>query len=155
MPVRIGKRFPLSQVASAAVAEGRLAGRATPNVLRYLAPIVAWAAASIALGLVVGLAAVVLPPMGAFGIVAVAAVVLLWVMPDLPLVSAGLIRKAFFVMLIADLSIPFYYMIQFSLLYDSVLRPALDFCPSPRDIRAHRSIPYRHCSIVGRPTAYC
>jgi O-antigen ligase len=114
MPVRIGKRFPLSQVASAAVAEARLAGRATPNVLRYLAPIVAWAAASIALGLVVGLAAVVLPPMGAFGIVAVAAVVLLWVMPDLPLVSAGLIRKAFFVMLIADLSIPFYYMIQFS-----------------------------------------
>src|ERR1700722_3796650 len=114
MPVRIGKRIPLSQVASAAVAEARLAGRATPNVLRYLAPIVAWAAASIALGLVVGLAAVVLPPMGAFGIVAVAAVVLLWVMPDLPLVSAGLIRKAFFVMLIADLSIPFYYMIQFS-----------------------------------------
>src|ERR1700733_14424199 len=114
MPVRIGKRFPLSQVASAAVAEARLAGRAPPHVLRYLAPIVAWAAASIALGLVVGLAAVVLPPMGAFGIVAVAAVVLLWVMPDLPLVSAALIRKAFFVMLIADLSIPFYYMIQFS-----------------------------------------
>ena len=114
MPVRIGKRLPLSHVASVAVAEARLAGRATPNVLRYLAPIVAWAAASIALGLVVGLAAVVLPPMGAFGIVAVAGVVLLWVMPDLPLVSAGLIRKAFFVMLIADISVPFYYMIQFS-----------------------------------------
>jgi O-antigen ligase len=113
MPVRIGKRFPLSHIASAAVAEARLAGRATPNILRYLAPIVAWAVASIALGLVVGLAAVVLPPMGAFGIVAAAGVVLLWVMPDLPLVSAGLIRKAFFVMLIADLSIPFYYMIQF------------------------------------------
>jgi O-antigen ligase len=114
MPVWIGKRFPLSHVASAAVAEARLAGRATPNILRHLAPIVAWAVASIALGLVVGLAAVVLPPMGAFGIVAVAGVVLLWVMPDLPLVSAGLIRKAFFVMLFADLSIPFYYMIQFS-----------------------------------------
>ena len=63
--------------------------RAAPNVLRYLAPIVAWAAASIALGLVVGFAAVVLPPAGAFGIVAVVAVVLLWVMPDLPLVSVG------------------------------------------------------------------
>ena len=114
MLVRIGKRFPLSHVASVAVAEAKLAGRAAPNILRHLAPIVAWAAASIALGLVVGLAAVILPPMGAFGIVAMAAVVLLWVMPDLPLVSAGLIRRAFFVMLIADLAIPFYYMIQFS-----------------------------------------
>jgi hypothetical protein len=39
------------------------------------------------LGFVVGLSAVILPPMGAFGIVAVAGLVLLWVMPDLPLVS--------------------------------------------------------------------
>ena len=61
----------------------------------------------------VGLAAVILPPLGAFGIVAIAAVILLWVMPDLPLVSPGLIRKAFFVMLIIDLSVPFYYMVQF------------------------------------------
>jgi O-antigen ligase len=112
--VRAGNRFPLSRVAITTVAELRLAVRATPKVLRYLAPIVAWTVTSIALGIVVGLAAVLLPPMGAFGIVAVAAVVLLWVMPDLPLVSAGLIRRAFFVMLIADLSIPFYYMIQFS-----------------------------------------
>jgi O-antigen ligase len=114
MAVRTGKLFPLSHVASAAVAETRLAVRATPNVLRHLAPIGAWAVASIALGLVVGLAAVILPPLGSFGIVAAAAVILLWVMPDLPLVSPGLIRKAFFVMLIADLSVPFYYMVQFS-----------------------------------------
>ena len=67
-----------------------------------------------ALGVVVGFAAVILPPLGSFGIVAAAGVVLLWVMPDLPLVSPGLIRKAFFVMMIADLSIPFYYMVQFS-----------------------------------------
>src|SRR3984957_5652449 len=40
------------------------------------------------------------------------------------------------------------------LLYDSGLRPALDFRPSPHHIRAHRTIPDRHCSIVGRPTAY-
>ena len=113
MTIRIGNRFALSQIASVAVAEARLAGRAVPNILRHLAPIVAWSVASIALGLVVGLAAVILPPLGAFGIVAAAAVVLLWVMPDLPLVSPGVIRKAFFVMLIADLSIPFYYMVQF------------------------------------------
>jgi O-antigen ligase len=113
MTTRIGNRFPLSQLASIAMAETRLAGRAVPNILRHLAPIVAWSVASISLGLVVGLAAVILPPLAAFGIVAAAAVVLLWVMPDLPLVSPGLIRKAFFVMLIADISIPFYYMLQF------------------------------------------
>jgi O-antigen ligase len=113
MTPRIGSRFALSQIASVAMAETRLAGQAVPSILRSLAPIIAWSVASIALGVVVGLAAVILPPLGAFGIVAAAAVVLLWVMPDLPLVSPGLIRKAFFVMLIVDISIPFYYMVQF------------------------------------------
>jgi O-antigen ligase len=113
MTTRIRNRFALSQIASIAMAETRLAGRTIPNVLRYLAPIVAWTVASIALGIVLGFSAVILPPMGAFGIVAVAGLVLLWVMPDLPLVSPGLIRKAFFFMMIADLVIPFYYAIQF------------------------------------------
>ena len=114
MTTRIRNRFALSQIASVAMAETRLAGRAIPNVLRHLAPIVAWTVASIALGVVLGFSAVILPPMGAFGIVAVAGLVLLWVMPDLPLVSPGFIRKAFFVMMIADLIIPFYYTVQFS-----------------------------------------
>jgi O-antigen ligase len=114
MTTRIRNRFALSQIASVAMAETRLAGRTIPNVLRHLAPIVAWTVASIALGVVLGFSAVILPPMGAFGIVGVAGLVLLWVMPDLPLVSPALIRKAFFVMLIADLIIPFYYAIQFS-----------------------------------------
>ena len=114
MTTRIGLRFALSQVASAAMAETRLAARAAPGVIRRVAPTVVWAAASVVLGLVVGFAAVVLPPTGAFGIVAVAGVVLLWVMPDLPLVSVSAIRKAFFVMLIADLCVPYYYTIQIS-----------------------------------------
>ena len=114
MTARIRNRFALSQIASVAMAETRLAGRTIPNAVRYLAPIVAWTVASIALGIVLGLSAVILPPMGAFGIVAVAGMVLLWVMPDLPLVSPGLIRKAFFFMLIADLMIPFYYTVQIS-----------------------------------------
>jgi|HubBroStandDraft_5_1064220.scaffolds.fasta_scaffold18009_3 O-antigen ligase len=113
MAVKSGNRFPLSRVTSTAVAETRLAVRAAPGIVRHVAPVAAWAVASIALGLVVGLAAVILPPLGAFSIVAVAAVLLLWVMPDLPLVAPGLIRKACFVMLIADLSIPFYYTVQF------------------------------------------
>jgi O-Antigen ligase len=112
LPVR--NRFPLSRTALVALAEARLVGWAAPEALRQIARIMAWAAASIALGAVLGLAAVILPPMGAFGIVAVVGLVLLWVMPDLPLVSPGLIRKAFLVMLVADLSIPFYYTVQFS-----------------------------------------
>src|ERR1700677_3441506 len=114
MTTRIRNRFTLSQIASVAMAETRLAGRAVPSVLRYLGPIVAWTVASIALGGVLGLSAVILPPMGSFGIVAVAGLVLLWVMPDLPLVSPGLIRGMFFVMLVADLCIPYYYTVQFS-----------------------------------------
>jgi O-antigen ligase len=114
MATRIRNRFSLPTIASVVMAETRLAGRAIPNVLRHLAPIVAWAVAAIALGVVLGLAAVILPPMGAFAIVAAAGLVLLWVMPDLPLVSPRLIRRAFFVMMIADLAIPFYYALQFS-----------------------------------------
>jgi hypothetical protein len=114
MAVGTGNRFLLSQAASVAVAETRLAARAAPRVLGRLAPIVAWAVASAALGFIVGLAGVFLPPLGAFAIVAVAAAVLLWVMPDLPLVWPGLIRKTFFVMLIADLCIPNWYTVQFA-----------------------------------------
>jgi hypothetical protein len=114
MAVRRGNRFPLSQAASVAIAETRLAARAAPRILRGLVPIVAWAVVSIALGLIVGLAAVFLPPLGAFGIVAIVGVVLIWVMPDLPVVSPGLIRKTFFVMLIVDLCIPNWYTVQFA-----------------------------------------
>jgi O-antigen ligase len=114
MTIRIGNRFLLSKVASGAMAETRLAAHAVPGVIRHLAPIVAWAALSIFLGMIVGFAAVVLPPTGAFGIVALAGVVLLWAMPNLALVSVGAIRKTFFVMLIADLCIPYYYTVQIS-----------------------------------------
>jgi hypothetical protein len=114
MTTRIRKLLPLSQIVSVAMAETRLLGRAIPNVIRYLAPIVAWTVATIALGVVLGLSAVILPPMGAFGIVAVAGLVLLWVMPDLPLVSPRFIRKAVLFMVIADLIIPFYYTVQFA-----------------------------------------
>jgi O-antigen ligase len=113
MALRIRTRFAPSHMASVAMAETRLASRAVPNVIRYLVPIVAWGVASIALGAVIGISAVILPPMGAFGIVAAAGLVLLWVMPDLPLVSPRFIRKAFFVLLIVDLTVPFYYTVQF------------------------------------------
>ena len=103
----------MSQIASIAMAETRFAARAAPGVLRHLAPIVAWATAAIGLGAIVGFAAVVLPPLGAFGIVAMVAVLLLWVMPEAPLVYPALIRKTFYVMLVVNLCVPYYYTVQF------------------------------------------
>jgi O-antigen ligase len=113
MTARADTRFALSQVALVAAAETRLALRAAPGVIRFLAPIAAWAAVSIALGIVVGFAAVVLPPLGALGIVAVVALVLLWVTPELQLVYPALIRKTFFIMLAVNLCVPYYYTVQF------------------------------------------
>lgn len=109
----IMNRSRLTYAASVALAEVRIAVRATPAFIRSLAPIAAWAAVTIILGVVVGFAAVVLPPMGAFGIVALLAPVLLWVMPEMPLVYPGLIRKTFFVMLVVNLCVPAYYTVQF------------------------------------------
>ena len=128
MTRRLGNRFPVSRIASVAAGETRLAARAAPGVLRNLAPIVAWAVVSVGLGVVLGFAAVILPPMGAFAIVAVAGVILLWVMPDLPLVWPRFIRSAFFVMLIADLVVPFYYTVQFSGLPWISARRIATFC---------------------------
>ena len=113
MTARANTHFTWSQVALVAAAETRLALRAAPGVIRHLAPIAAWAAVSIILGIVVGFAAVVLPPLGALGIVAVVALVLLWVTPETQLAYPALIRKTFFVMLIVDLCVPFYYTVQF------------------------------------------
>ncbi|MGB3583688.1 MAG: hypothetical protein WBA40_21605 [Roseiarcus sp.] len=114
MTTRIGSRFAVSQIASVAMAETRLAARAAPDVLRHLAPFVAWATAAIGLGAIVGFAAVVLPPLGAFGIVAMVAVLLLWVMPETRLVYPALIRKTFYVTLVVNLCVPYYYMVQFA-----------------------------------------
>ena len=113
MTTRIGSRLALSQFAWTVAAETRLAARAVPGVLRVLTPIVAWAAIAIGLGTVVGFAVVILPPLGAFGIVAAVGLVLLWVMPEVPLVYPAAIRKTFFVMLVTLLCVPYYYMVQF------------------------------------------
>jgi O-antigen ligase len=114
MAVRTRNRLPLSHRAAVARAETKFLARAIGGFVRRLVPIVAWGVASIVLGLIVGLAAVILPPLGSFAIVAAVGLVLLWVMPELPLVWPGIIRKTFFMMLIADLCIPGYYTIQIS-----------------------------------------
>ena len=135
MTTRMGNRFALSQIASVAMAEMRLAARATPDVLRALAPIVVWAAVAIGLGAIVGFAAVALSPLGAFGIVAMVGVILLWVMPEAPLVYPGLIRKTFFVMLFINLCVPYYYMVQIGDLPWISVRP--------RRFRGYRAVPSR------------
>lgn len=112
MTTQVGNRFALSRVALLAMAETRLAAQAVPGVIRYVAPICAWAAISIALGAIVGFAAVALPPMGAFGIVGAVGLVLLWALPEVTLVYPVLIRKTFFVMLAFNLCVPYYYMVQ-------------------------------------------
>ena len=128
MTNRTGAHIAWSQVASVAAAETRLALRAAPGVIRHLAPIAAWAAVSIIMGVVVGFAAVALPPLVAFGIVAVVALVLLWVMPEVPLVYPALIRKTYFIMLVVDLCVPFYYTVQVSGLPWISARRLATFC---------------------------
>jgi hypothetical protein len=63
----------------------------------------------IAFGLVVGMMVVVMPPLAWIAIIAITLVVLLWVMPDLHLVSDGLIRKLFFVAVTIQFSVPVYF----------------------------------------------
>ena len=50
-------------------------------------------------------------PIGAIGIISLPALVLLWVMPELPAVSDKLVRRLFLAMLIVDLCLPAYYTI--------------------------------------------
>ena len=112
MATRAGNRNVVALAAATAITDTRLILRGAPRAIRLLARTAGWVVASVVFGLTLGVAAVILPPTGAFGVVALAAVVLLWVMPDLPVVSTGAIRKTFFVMLAVDLCVPFYYTVQ-------------------------------------------
>lgn len=84
---------------------------AIPSAILWLAPIVGWAMAAILLGVAVGLSAVTLSPAGAFAVPAIAALVLLWTLPDLPAVPARAVRTLFFIVLVVDLCVPVYYAI--------------------------------------------
>jgi len=97
--------------------DARRAGRAVIlGLIRRLPAVtrtVAWAAVAVSLGVVIGLAAIVLPPTGAFGIVAVAGLALVWALPDLPAVPVRTMRLLFVLVLVAYLCVPNYYAIQF------------------------------------------
>ena len=133
MTNRTGAHIAWSQVASVAAAETRLALRAAPGVIRHLAPIAAWAAVSIIMGVVVGFAAVALPPLVAFGIVAVVALVLLWVMPEVSTRLPG-----------ADSQDLLHYAgrrsLRSFLLYSTGEWTALDFRSPPCDVLPHSAV---------------
>jgi O-antigen ligase len=80
-------------------------------VVRSAPPVIAWAAVAVFLGIIVGFSAVILPPAGAFVIPAISFMIVLWAMPDLYSVPRGVVRKLFFVVLVADLCVPPYYAI--------------------------------------------
>ena len=94
----------------AARARGFILGQARWAV-RSAPPVIAWAAATVFLGLIVGLSAVILPPAGAFALPAIIFVIVLWAMPDLYSVPRGAIRKLFFAVLVVDLCVPTYFAI--------------------------------------------
>src|SRR5271165_4229148 len=102
---RLVVRIPLSRLAATALFQGWAAVRAS-------IPFVVWGVVAVALGLLTGIAAVILPPTGAFGFVAIAGLVLLWSLPDLPAVSESTIWRLMMLVLIVDLCIPDYYAIQ-------------------------------------------
>lgn len=62
-------------------------------------------------GLLVGVACVVAPPAVPFGIIGVAALILLWTMPDLRLVPQGFMRFAFLPFQFTYICVPAYYAI--------------------------------------------
>ena len=88
-----------------------IATRAIPSAILWLAPIVGWATAAVFLGAAVGLSAVILPPTGAFAVPAIAALLLLWALPELPAVPVRTVRALFPIVLVVDLCVPVYYAI--------------------------------------------
>ena len=106
-------RAAIHQSIAVTVGETRLAANSASRLAGPVRSVLAWSAISIFLGFVVGLTAVIFPPMGTIGLVSLPLLVLLWVTPDLPvMISEKSIRRLFFAMLIVDLCVPAYYTIQ-------------------------------------------
>jgi O-antigen ligase len=60
-------------------------------------------------GLTVGVMTVILPPLASIGVVALAGLVLLWAMPDLPVMSETTLRRLFFWALVVQFTVPVYF----------------------------------------------
>src|SRR5271166_461873 len=114
MTAKTSARLSLSQFLAVAIIQSRLTLLASPKLLRGVAPFIIWGVTAMTLGLTVGFVAVVFPPTGTFGIVSVAGLALLWVMPDFRIAPITKTRFFFFLMLMVFLCIPNYYTVQVS-----------------------------------------
>ena len=61
------------------------------------------------LGLIVGVMVVILPPLAWIGVIGLAALLLLWVLPDIPIVNHRLVIVLFFVAFTSQIIFPSYY----------------------------------------------
>jgi O-antigen ligase len=93
------------------VAGNAISRRRFGDVVRQALIVVAWAVAAIFLGIIVGYGAIIFSPAGTFGFVAVAGAVLLWVMPDVSLVTDRLVRRVLYFSTVVILCVPSYYAI--------------------------------------------
>ena len=93
--------------------ESKLTTPAARGMARDVAVMVLWGLVAIFMGLFVGASAIILPVTGTAGIVGVFALILLWVAPELGILSDKLVRRLFFIVVAVDLSLPTYYTVQF------------------------------------------
>jgi hypothetical protein len=102
----------VTQLFTVARGETRLALSGAPEFLWRLGGVAGWALLAILMGSILGLAAVALPPMGLAAIIGGVGLVLLWVLPDTFAPPKALIRRLLFVVVVVDLTIPTYYMVE-------------------------------------------
>ena len=63
-------------------------------------------------GLLIGALAVIFPPMAAFGVVGLIALLMFWTLPQLHRVPEKALRAMFFVLIFTQICVPAYYMVQ-------------------------------------------
>ncbi len=99
-------RAGFSQYVALARGELRLTFKGAPAVARRALIMLAWGVGAIVAGSLVGFMAITLPPMATAAYVGVFGLVLLWVAPDVPMVSDKLLRRFFFIALVVSLCTP-------------------------------------------------
>ena len=102
-------RAGFSQYVALARGELRLTFKGAPAFARRALIMLAWGVGAIVAGSLVGFMAIALPPMATAAYVGVFGLVLLWVAPDVPMVSDKLLRRLFFIALVVSLCTPAYY----------------------------------------------
>lgn len=106
-------RASITRLFAVARGETRLALTGAPEFAWRLVGVAVWASIAVLAGLIVGFAAVALPPLGLAGIIVPFILFLLWVVPDGFNPPEKLIRRMLLIVLFADICLPTYYSVQF------------------------------------------